>query len=66
MSSIVYTDEENKRWWKNLAKQSKAELIGTMMEKMQRPYFATMLAGKLDRGEDFSHAELAAMRKWHR
>jgi hypothetical protein len=61
---MVYSDAENARWWADLSKQDRAEILATMIEKATDPSFALSLSRQYDQRKDFSPKQLAAIRKW--
>ncbi len=68
---MIYSDEELKKWWADLAQSTKSDLIATMVDKMSHSEFALSLANQYADhargvGCPFSPKQLAAIRKWQR
>lgn len=64
MKHMVYSDDENKRWWEGLGKTGQAEILGLMLEKTEGSDFAFSLSVQYQSGKALSPKQLAAIRKW--
>lgn len=64
---MIYSDEENKRWWDGKTNQDKKELFETVIEKSSDPTFSSWIE---DAYEDWREGEkprervLQELRKW--
>lgn len=66
---MIYTDDENKRWWSGLTKLDQGELIEKIIEKAFNSgvkSWAESVMNIWERGGDLDSKTLASLRKWDR
>jgi hypothetical protein len=63
---VIYTDEENIRWWEALTEQGRLDVLATMIDKMEHSDFAMSLSTQYARKIKLSARQIAAIRKWAR
>lgn len=64
---MIYTDEENKRWWAGLTKYGQEELFNIMRENAKTPGYADFTLSIYEQwknGVTLSGKQIAAIRKW--
>lgn len=64
---MIYTEEENRRWWQSLTKVQKYDILELMAEKSNSITFHRMVKDilhKVDNDFVLSSDELAEIRKW--
>lgn len=67
--TLIYTYEENLRWWNGLSKQAQSELLDKILEKANSPgvkKWAESLVELWERGSTLTEKNLASLRKWDR
>lgn len=66
---MIYSDQENRRWWNGLSKQDQSEIFDRILETVTMPKvreFYETLVQIWERGSQLSDANLANLRKWDR
>lgn len=64
---MIYSDEENKTWWKRISHQDKQEIFETMISVTPSngfSDFAESLLAQWEDGKELSAKQLAHIRKW--
>lgn len=62
---MIYTDEENKRWWEGLSNTARIELFDVIEQKTGGDsQFLKSIDEQWARGEKLTPKQLAALRKW--
>lgn len=64
---MIYSDEENQRWWSGLSEYRRTELLQTMIEKSNSNGFVEFcesLLDQLEEGHNLSSKQIAVVRKW--
>lgn len=66
---MIYTDEENVRWWQGLAKARQMEIIDTILEKSGSAVYCGVferVKDNVNAGKTPTYAQLDQLRKWDR